>query len=179
MNSNIAALTNIVSALLLNPEISDRIVIVWLGGNALDWPDNREFNCRQDVTAACVVFLSGAPLVILPCKGVVSAFTTTGPELEYWLKGKNPLCDYLVRHTIETANTYAKGKVWSRAIWDVATVGWLLDSDGTKMKDKLISKPVPGYNHHYELHASDERCKYVYYIHRDELFSELFRKLKE
>lgn len=30
----IGAITNVASALLLNPEIVDRIVIVWLGGNA-------------------------------------------------------------------------------------------------------------------------------------------------
>ena len=62
-----------------------------------------EFNCKQDVAAARVVFSSGAPLVLLPCMGVVSAFTATGPELEYWLKGKNALCDYLVGNTIGEA----------------------------------------------------------------------------
>lgn len=81
----IGAITNIASALLCAPEIADRIVIVWLGGNALEWHDNQEFNIRQDVAAARIVFGSGAPLVMLPCMGVVSAFTTTGPELEHWL----------------------------------------------------------------------------------------------
>ena len=79
----IAAITNIASALLMQPSIADRIVIVWLGGNSLEFPDNREFNCMQDVTAARVVFQSGAPLIILPCMGVVSAFTISGPELHY------------------------------------------------------------------------------------------------
>ena len=48
----IAAITNVASALLLNPEIADRIVIVWLGGHALHWHDNREFNLKQDIAAA-------------------------------------------------------------------------------------------------------------------------------
>ena len=34
----IGAITNVASALLLKPEIRDRIVLVWLGGNALHWP---------------------------------------------------------------------------------------------------------------------------------------------
>ena len=37
----IAAITNVASAILLRPEITQRIVLVWLGGNALDWPNNR------------------------------------------------------------------------------------------------------------------------------------------
>lgn len=71
----IGAITNVASALLLNPEIADRIVIVWLGGHALHWYDNAEFNIRQDVAAARVVFSSGAPLVIMPCMGLVHAFS--------------------------------------------------------------------------------------------------------
>lgn len=105
----IGAITNVASALLMQPEIADRMVLVWLGGSALHWPDNQEFNILQDVAAARVAFDSGVPLVLLPCHGVVTHFTTTGPELEYWLRGKNPLCDYLVQQTEDAANAYAKG----------------------------------------------------------------------
>ena len=91
----IGAITNVASAILLEPKIIEKIVLVWLGGNAHDWTDNKEFNLYQDVAAARVVFGCGVPLVQLPCAGVVSGFRTTGPELEYWLRGKNKLCDYL------------------------------------------------------------------------------------
>ena len=87
----IGAITNIASAILMEPKIIDRIVVVWLGGNALDWHDNHEFNLYQDVAAARIIFGSGVPLVQLPCMGVVSSFATTGPELTHWLKGKNAL----------------------------------------------------------------------------------------
>ena len=76
----IAAITNVASALLLNPDIKNRIVLIWLGGNATNWPDNKEFNLYQDVAGARIVFGCGVPLVQLPCMGVVSAFTTSGPE---------------------------------------------------------------------------------------------------
>ena len=78
----IAAITNVASAILLNPDIKNRIVLIWLGGNATNWPDNKEFNLYQDVAGARIVFGCGVPLVQLPCMGVVSAFTTSGPELE-------------------------------------------------------------------------------------------------
>ena len=44
----IGAITNIASALLIRPEIADRIVIVWLGGHAVHMPKAAsEFNMRQ------------------------------------------------------------------------------------------------------------------------------------
>lgn len=35
---SIGAITNIASALLLKPEIRERMVVVWLGGHSLHWP---------------------------------------------------------------------------------------------------------------------------------------------
>ena len=93
---SIGAITNIASALLLKPEIRERMVVVWLGGHSLHWPDTREFNMEHDVAAARIIFGCGVALVQLPCAGVVSEFATSGPELEYPLRGKNKLCDYLV-----------------------------------------------------------------------------------
>ena len=170
---SIGAITNIASALLTDPGIADRLVVIWLGGNATHWPDNREFNCRQDVAAARIVLGSGVPLVLLPCMGVVSSFTTTGPELEYWLRGKNALCDYLVDNTIKAAEEYAKGKVWSRVIWDVAAVGWLLNDGNRLMLDRLVPTPVPEYDHHYSLDSSQPLCRMVYHVNRDALFEDL------
>ena len=50
-------------ALLLNPEIKNRMVLIWLGGNAIHWPHNREFNLFQDVAGARIVFGCGVRLV--------------------------------------------------------------------------------------------------------------------
>ncbi|MBR5560362.1 MAG: nucleoside hydrolase [Clostridia bacterium] len=173
----IGAITNIASALLIRPEIADRIVIVWLGGHSPEWPDNAEFNLRQDVAAARVVYDSGAPLVLLPCMGVVHAFATTEPELNFWLRGKNALCDYLIDHTVEAANTYAQGKVWSRTIWDVTAVGWLLNDQNRFMRDKLVHTPIPEYDHHYAHDPRRPLCRMVYYIDRDALMGDLFNHL--
>ena len=173
----IGAITNIASALLVKPEIADRIVVIWLGGHTLEWPHNNEFNLRQDVAAARVVYHSGAPLVLLPCLGVVHAFSTTEPELNYWLRGKSALCDYLIDHTIEAANEYAKGKVWSRPIWDVTAIGWLLNEGDRFMMDKLVHTPIPEYDHHYAMDVRRPLCRMVYYIKRDALMGDLFAHL--
>jgi inosine-uridine nucleoside N-ribohydrolase len=173
----IGAITNVASAILMKPEIINRIVIVWLGGHAHNWPHTLEFNMRQDVAAARVVFGCGAAVVQLPCMGVVSGFTTTGPELEDWLRGKNELCNYLVETTTRQALEDQKSPAWSRAIWDVTAVAWLLD--GAFMEDYLGPIPIPQYDHHYSFDPARHLYRYVYHIHRDTLFEALFRKLSD
>ena len=173
----IGAITNIASALLLAPAIADRIVIVWLGGHALHWPDTREFNMCQDVCAARVVFASGAALVQLPCMGVVDQLRTTGPELSAWLGGRNQLCDYLVANTAREAESYAAGKPWSRVIWDISVVAWLLDESGSWMREEILPSPIPQYDHHYSRDPRRHPICYVCSIDRDAVFEDLFRRL--
>lgn len=175
----LGAITNVASALLMNPEISDRVVIVFLGGHSLDWPQNQEFNLGQDVAAGRIVYGCGAPLVMLPCLGVVSTFTTTGPELDHWLRGRNPLCDYLVKNTVDEVKSYAEGKVWSRVLWDVTAVGWLLNDDHRFLHSRLIPTPVPEYDHHWGSAPLNPLCRYVYHVNRDALLGDLFAKLIE
>lgn len=171
----IGAITNVASAVLMKPEIIDRIVIVWLGGNAHHWPDNREFNCQQDVAAARVVFGSGAAMVQLPCIGVVSSCTTSAGELEMFLRGRNRLCDYLVDIVERDGAAESPYRTWTRVIWDVTAVGWLLDGDF--MKDRLVPSPIPQYDHHYSFDSGRHFIRYVYSVDRDALFEDLFTKL--
>lgn len=171
----IAAITNVASAILINPEIVNRMVVIWLGGHALEWPDNREFNCYQDVASARVVFDSGVALVQVPCKGVVSAFTTTRQELEYWIKGKNELCDYLCKMFLVEAAEMKRGKCASKPIWDVTAVAWLLK--GEFMDDRLEHTPIPEYDHKWAISKNRPLMRYVYHIRRDNLMEDLFTKL--
>lgn len=175
----IGAITNVASALLLCPEISERIVLVWLGGHFETWSDNREFNLNQDIAGARVVFGCGCPLVQLPCMGVVSSFYVTEPELRQWLGGKNPLCDYLVKHTVEEAEAYAVGRVWSRIIWDVTAAAWLLNEGDRFMLSRLLPAPIPEYDGHWGHAPYNHLMRQVTYIRRDALMGELFRILGE
>ena len=173
----IGAITNVASALLLNPDMRENTVIVWLGGHALHLPDTHEFNMQQDVAAARIVFGCGVPLVQLPCSGVVDRFAASRYELEHWLLGKNPLCDYLVQHTVEEAESYAAGRPWTRVIWDVTAVAWLMNDRGQFMDEELRVSPIPEYDHHYAFDNRRHFIKYVTAIHRDALFEDLFTRL--
>lgn len=173
----IGAITNVASALLLDPTLKDRIVVVWLGGHAHFWDHTKEFNMVQDIAAARVVMGCGVPVVQLPCMGVVSDFRISGPELEYWLVGKNPLTDYLARHAIEEAESYAKGTSWTRIIWDVTAVAWLLNDDDRYMYTEIRNTLLPSYDGVYEKEPINQPLRYVKAIRRDKLMTDLIEKL--
>lgn len=174
---SIGAITNVASAILMNPEIVDKTVVVWLGGHSLEYYDTKEFNMMQDVAAARVIFGCGVPLVQLPCMGVVDVFRMSKSELEYWLKGNNKLADYLAENTISAAEKYASGKPWSRVIWDVTAVAWLLNDNDRFMRSRIIKKHMPNYDFKYDIESDDGLMRYVYSIKRDALMEDLINKL--
>lgn len=174
----IGAITNVASAILLNPEIAENCVVIWLGGHAFHYPHTAEFNMKQDIAAARVVMGSGVPLVLLPCRGVVSSFTISRPELEYWLKGKSDLSDYLASHTINTAEKYASGTAWTRCIWDVTAVAWLMNDDERFMEARTEKLRLPNYDNIYEI-ADGPDIQYVYHIKRDFLMTDLIKRILE
>jgi len=173
----IGAITNVASALLLDPTMINRCVVVWLGGHAAHWPDTNEFNMGQDVAAARVIFGSGAPVIQLPCMGVVSELRTTGPELEFWLRGKNKVSDYLADNTIDEVAHYAGGTAWSRVIWDVSAIAWFLDDKF--MRGSIKPTPVCEYDKTYSYDSGRHPYFVVDALDRDAIFTDLFKTLAE
>ena len=156
---------------------SDYIVASFEENVSYDPHISYEFNLEQDVAGARVIFGCGVPVVQLPCSGVVDIFYTSRPELEYWLKGKNALCDYLAENTIQEAESYAAGKPWTRAIWDVTAVAWLLNKDNRFMRMELRHSPIPEYDDRWAFDHGRHLMAYAAQIYRDRLFEDLFRKL--
>jgi len=173
----IGAITNVASAILMNPQVAENTVVIWLGGHGRHYHDTKEFNLVGDLAAARVVMGSGVPFVQLPCGGVVSEFSLSKPELEYWLMDKNPLADYLARNTVAAAEKYAHGKPWTRVIWDVTAVAWLLNEGERFMHGRITPVMLPGYDGQYQNALEGTQMRYVYRIRRDALMEDLFRKL--
>lgn len=168
----LAALTNIASALLLEPRIVERIVVVWLGGHALHWPDTREFNLRQDVPAARVVLDSGVPLVMLPCEGVVRHLSTSVPELESFVAPHGELGRFLT----DRVKGYRADHVgWSKPIWDMAPIAYLIDPDWTPTS--LVHSPILTDQVTWSQDTSRHLIGYARFVKRDPIFRDFFLKL--
>jgi len=185
----IAALTNIASAILIEPRIIEKIVVVWLGGNALHWPHTVEFNLSGDVLASRLVFDCGVPLVLIPCAGVTTHLRSTVPEIEQYVQGKGAIGDYLA----ETFKGYSDNHfAWSKEIWDVVAIAYLLNADW--IPSNIVSSPVIAQRTAIDVRNQDPmswtkhpltwsfddsrhsiRC--AYYVERDPIFRDMFTKL--
>ena len=151
---SIGAITNIASALLINPEIKERIVVVWLAGQPLDYGHNEEFNLCQDIAAARIIFGSGVKLCSLPAGDVAEAFKFSRPELREWLVG-NEICEYFVDITIKHMDRLNFSPYTSKVMWDVTAVAWLLNGKCEFMDAKMIPSPIPEYDRTWTV--SDDR----------------------
>ena len=173
----IGCITDVASALLMNPEIALNIVIVWLGGHSIDYPHTKEFNLFQDIAAARVVFKSEAPLVQLPCEGVVSHFEVSLAELEYYLRAKNELSDYLLHSVRQETDKLEEGVLPSRVIWDVTAVAWLMNDNLKFMRQKLIPSYLPDYNGKYSSTEIGKPINYIYSINRGALLEDMIKRI--
>ncbi len=170
----VGAITNIANAILLKPEITQNIVVIWLGGHAHDWPDTEEFNMRQDKAAANVILDSGVPFVQYPCMGVVSSFYTTVPEMEKNLKGFNETSEYL----LEIFKEYREDHFgWSKVLWDMTAVAYLINRDWTP--SQLVHVPRVSEFGTYSFDNNRHLMRVVYHINRDRIMRDFFTKLQK
>lgn len=168
----IGAPTNVASALLLKPEISARVVVVWLGGNATYWPTANEFNLKQDLHASRVLFDSGVPLVLVPCLPVTDHLCTTEAEIDRFVKGRGLLGNYLSdTYSAYYENHFAR----SRAIWDVGPIAWLVNPAWAE--SVLVSSPILTSARTWSHDPRRPLIREVRYMHRDPIFADLFGKL--
>lgn len=129
----IGAFTNVASALMIDPSIMEKVVVLMIGANTYNYKNGNcnEYNLKQDRSAAKILFECGVPLVVLPAYGGTSQLYTTNAELNYYLKDKagvygNYLCDIVARDEGEALD----GKVCNsreRIIWDIAAIAFLKD----------------------------------------------------
>ncbi|WP_207739290.1 nucleoside hydrolase [Harryflintia acetispora] len=168
----IGAPTNIASALLLEPKIAEHIVVLWLGGHALEYENTEEFNLFQDIHASRTLLDMEVPLVLFPCEGVASRLCTTVPELRFYLEGRNQLGSYLcdiVEHYEE--NAYG----WSKVIWDVITVAWLVNADW--VPTALMSSPILTDQFTWSFDPRRHLIRVARFVERDAVFADLFHKI--
>lgn len=169
----IGAITNVASAILLQPEIIRNIVVVWLGGHALYWPHTREFNLKQDLHAVRVVLDSGVPLVLLPCAGVVDHLLTTLPEIERYVKGHGAIGDFLAMRYEECCEDHF---AYSRVIWDLSAIAWLCCPGG--VKTHLTHSPILTDQLTWSKDDSRHLIRVACAVNRDKIFGDLFRRLE-
>ena len=169
----IGAITNVASAILKEPEIINKILVVWLGGNALYWPENNEFNLKQDIGGAQVLFDSGVSLVLVPCKGVTSHLISTVPEIEKYIEPHGEIGKFLAMRFKEYNNNH---KGWSKEIWDMAAVSWVLNEEWAPTN--IAPSPILLDDKTWTFDENRHPIKIVYDIKRDLILQDFIEKLE-
>ncbi len=169
----LGAPTNVSSAIMLKPEIIEKIVVIWLGGKGHRWPTAHEFNLKQDIKASQVLFDSGVPLIQLPTEPVTSHLLTTLPEIEHYLQGQNAIGNYLTEiYTNYYSDHFGKSKV----IWDISAIGYLINPDW--FMTSLVHSPILTDKITYSIDRNRHFIKVVDFLFRDKLFGDLFNKIQ-
>ena len=168
----IGAVTNVASAILQEPKIIEKIVVIWLGGHALHWPSAQEFNLRQDLNASRFIFDCGVPLVHLPAMGVTDRLLTTLAELEVYVKGRGEIGDYLC----EIIRGYSDNHfAYSKVIWDIAATAYLVEP--AWVSTHVVHSPILTDQMTWSIDHSRHLMRAAYQLNRDAIFGDLFKKL--
>jgi inosine-uridine nucleoside N-ribohydrolase len=168
----IGAPTNVASALLMEPAIAERIVVVWLGGNPWYWHRAVEFNMEQDAYASHVLLDSGVPLVHIPCRNVTEHLRTTQPEIDRYVRGTGPIGDYLADiYAKHFTDHFARSKV----LWDVGAVAWLVNP--AWVPTAVVHSPVLTTEGTWSHDPRRHLIREALWTNRDRIFGDLFGKL--
>ena len=136
------SITNVASAILMAPEIAEKLHVIWIGGG--DYPEGGwEFNLKQDLHAANVVFSSKCELWQVP-KSTYKLLNISLSELQYRVAPCGKVGEYLFRQMVELNdkmgnNEWPHGETW--CIGDQPTVGLLLEDK--QRTDNYTMKPAP------------------------------------
>jgi inosine-uridine nucleoside N-ribohydrolase len=173
--------TNVASALLMAPDLVDRIVVVWTSGYPSHAPQvNHSFNLEQDLHATRVLLDSGVPLVYLPGFHVGAQLRLSLPEMERSVQPRGAIGAHL--HQLFTHNP-----LWDLAgiesfhahswvIWDLITIAWLLNPAWTP--SELVRTPQIGDDRRWQQRPDGHLMREAFAVARDAIFGDFFRKLE-
>ena len=194
--------TNVASALLMEPELVKKIVVIWLGAQPIEYGHGIEFNMMQDIETSRVLLDSGVPLVLIPVMNVVSHLTLNKLEVEQCMLGKSKISDYLggiamqgftdaaaaAQQNMFMRLLYMAGREdrgeeylaqfptehvsWSRIICDIATVAFLKNPGW--VLSKMAPSPVLSDNLQYgPVPEGRHLIRIANYCNRDLIFGDM------
>jgi purine nucleosidase len=172
-------LTDMASAILLDPDIVHRdIVVIWIGGvgyGGVETYPGVEFNLRNDIAAANVVYDSGIMVWQVP-SNVYSQVSVSYAELEEKIGGTSKLADYLINQMVEWNRVYWPEPIESRSLGDSPAVSLMLYPRGGNFR--VVPAPRFGQEGHY-LPGSGHPIRVVESVDVRFLIEDMFAKIRK
>lgn len=135
---SLGALTNLASAIFIDPSIQPKIVSYSFGtgyDEAEDMITITDFNCMMDMQALFYLFNSEVEMHIMS-KQLGGLMQFEYAECEEQLRGIHPLGDYLVDRWYNHLDGLRK----RRAIWDLSLIGGMIDQMNSKEIEVVTPK---------------------------------------
>jgi purine nucleosidase len=172
-------LTDMASAILIDPDIVDReIVVIWIGGvgyGGVETYPGVEFNLRNDIAAANVVYDSGITVWQIP-SNVYSQVSVSYTELEEKIGGTSKLADYLINQMVEWNRRYWPEPIESRSLGDSPAISLMLYPRGGNFR--IVPAPRFGQEGHY-LPGSGHPVRVVESVDVRFLLEDMFAKIRK
>jgi purine nucleosidase len=179
----IGCLTNVASAILLEPEIISRIVVVWTSAypSWVDLCNEPSLNLFEDKLASQLIFDCGVPHVYLPGYYIGAQLKVSLPEIERWVRGRGKIGDYIYHlythkpvhpmHGIDEAF----GRTW--VTWDIINFAWLLNPEW--VPSHLVRAPILTDDLYWKHDPNRHWMREAVGIDRDAIFQDFFTRLEK
>lgn len=137
------AVTDVAAALMMKPEIAERMTVIWIGGG--DYPKGGfEFNLMMDIHAVNVIFSSKVPVWQVPMS-LYKVMAVSLAELQLKVRPCGEIGKYLFEQMVEFNHVASKhdwpwphGEIWG--LGDQGTVAVLME-ELEKVSYDLIPAP--------------------------------------
>ncbi len=174
------AVTDVASALLMKPEIADRMTVIWIGGG--DYPKGGfEFNLMMDIHAVNVIFSSKVPVWQVPMS-LYKVMAVSLAELQLKVRPCGEIGKYLFEQMVDFNHVAAKyemawphGEIWG--LGDQGTIAVLME-ELEKVSYDLVPAPRVAEDMTY-IHGQNNREIRVYnYLDARLTLEDFFAKLQ-
>ena len=172
----LGAITNVAAALMLDPSIKDKIIVVWLGTNCFSRGHLKEFNLLQDYAAGQMVMDSGVPLVILPAMGNPGEGTQvlriSQDDVKTIVGDGRAQVFYRSGLPEEFYDTNGE---WSHILWDIAAPGLIAHPENYRLR--IIPAPIITDERTFAFDSTRHKIVWMDSLDPDPICADLFRNI--
>ena len=168
----LGAVTNVASAIVTDPTIRERAVVVALGATPYHYPDWYDFNLRQDLIATRTVFDSGMPVVHVPGWNVSELMFTSEAEVEQHVKSKGAIGDYLYDIFVEYVPNLPGH---AKQLWDMSVIAYAMNPNWTR--HRLTPSPIFNNNFTYSFDWNRHPVRVLEWVDRNAIMCDFIKRL--
>ena len=177
----IGCLTNIASALLMEPKIINNLVVVWTSGFPTYSVNNNtsSLNLVQDVLSSQLLFECGVANVYLPGYNVGAQLTLSLPDMKEFVKGRGEIGNYLYELYTNNPLHEQRGVIdqtWRTwVIWDVINIAWMINPSW--VPSHVVPSPVLDDELYWRREGESFPMREAHGVNRDAIFHDFFIKI--